>query len=381
MVISTKTAWGLGVAVVIALGAWAYQHFSSPAAPPPAPPGVPVTSAVVSRRDVPVMLEGLGSVQAYNAVTVRSRVDGQLDRVAFKEGQEVKTGDLLAVIDPRPYRAALDQATAKRVQDEAMLTNAREDLKRYAGLVEKHYVTQQQYDTARNQVTQYEAAVQGDGAAIESAKVQLDYTTIRSPIDGTVGIRQIDQGNIVHAADAGGIVVITQMQPISVLFTLPQDNLLAVLKGMASGPLPVLAISRDGAQVLDRGRLELVDNQIDATTGTVKLKATMPNTSHLLWPGQFVNARVLVETTKDAVTVPATAVLRGQQGAYAYVIGADGTVQVRPVVSNQSAESWAVIDSGLAPGETVVAEGQYRLQPGARVQATESRAPTPEASR
>jgi len=359
----------LALSVTGTAGFWAFTHFSAPPAAPPAAPGIPVTSAVAARHDVPVVLQGLGAVQAYNVVQVRSRVDGQLDRVVFKEGQEVKAGDLLAVIDPRPFRAALDQATAKRTQDQALLTNSREDLKRYAGLVEKHYVAQQQYDTARNLVAQYEGAVQGDAAAIESARVQLDYTTIRSPIDGLVGIRQIDQGNIVHAADPGGIVVITQMHPISVLFTLPQDNLLAVLKGMAAGPLKVVALSRDGTQVLDEGRLELVDNQIDPASGTIKLKATMPNAKRLLWPGQFVNARVLVDTRKEAVTVPATAVLRGQQGAYAYVIGANGTAEVRTVVSNLAFEGLAVVESGIALGETVVSEGQYRLQPGARVQA------------
>jgi len=360
----------LAVSLIGAAGYWAFGHFSAPPTPPPAAPGIPVTSSVAALRDVPVTLEGLGSVQAYNTVQVRSRVDGQLDRIAFKEGQEVKAGDLLAMIDPRPFRAALDQAGAKRIQDEALLTNAREDLKRYAGLVEKHYVAQQQFDTARNQVAQYEGAVQGDAAAVESARVQLDYTTIRSPIDGLVGIRQIDQGNIVHAADANGIVVITQMRPISVLFTLPQDNLLAVLKGMAAGPLKVVAMSRDGQQILDEGKLELVDNQIDPTSGTVKLKATMPNASRLLWPGQFVNARVVVDTRKQAVTVPATAVLRGQQGAYAYVVDANGAAQVRPVVSDIGFGGLAVIDKGIQPGETVVSEGQYRLQPGAKVQAS-----------
>jgi len=358
----------LVLAALAASGYWAFDRFFAPPPPPPQAPAIPVATAVAAKRDVPVILEGLGAVQAYNTVTVHSRVDGQLELIAFKEGQDVKAGDLLARIDPRGFQAALDQALAKKVQDQALLTNTRADLKRYAGLVEKHYVTQQQFDTARNQVAQYEAAVQGDAAAVENARVQLSYTNILAPLDGRVGIRQIDQGNIVHASDAGGIVTIIQIRPISVLFTLPQEQLPSVLKGMSQGVLKVTAFSRDGKQVLGEGVLELVDNQIDAGTGTVKLKATMPNDTGLLWPGQFVNARLLVETRKDALTVPATAILRGQQGAYAYVVGDNGAVQVRQVVSGQTVDSMVVIESGIEAGETVVSEGQFRLQPGARVQ-------------
>ncbi len=348
-------------------GLWAWRGTKGPAGAA-GPRSVPVSVAVASRRDMPQWLDGLGTVQAYYTVTVRPQVDGQLQSVAFTEGQEVHAGDLLAQIDPRSYQAALDQAQAKKAQDQAQLANARVDLARYAGLVTKHYVTQQQYDTTRALVNQLEATVLGDGAAVESARVQLGYTTIRAPISGRVGIRQIDPGNIVHASDANGIVVLSQMHPISVLFPLPQDELPRVVRAMAAGPLEVVAASRDGKDMLDRGTLELVDNQIDPATGTVKLKATMPNGQGVLWPGQFVDARLLVGTLHQVVTVPATAVLHGQQSTYAYVVKPDHTVEARTVTAAPAGGDFTVIESGIADGETVVTAGQYRLQQGARVE-------------
>lgn len=368
--------WLLAALLVAAVaGLWGWQLNGAKGPDVPAPAGaiaaipVPVTTAIAVRRDVPVVLEGLGAVQAYNAVTVHTRVDGELERIAFTEGEDVKAGDVLAQIDPRGYQAALDQALAKKVQDEAAAANARADRDRYATLVAKQYVTQQQYDTAKAQAQQYAAAVLGDEAAIENARVQLSYTTIRSPIDGRVGIRKIDQGNIIHANDAGGIVVITQVQPISVLFTLPQEALVRVVKAMAAGRLPVTAMSRDGKLALDRGTLDLVDNQIDASTGTVRLKATMPNADGMLWPGQFVNARLLVETRAQAVTVPATAVQRGQQGTYAYVVDQGNVVEARPLVAGQGDDDVIVVESGINAGEVVVTAGQYRLRPGSKVEA------------
>ncbi len=375
--------WVLYAAALAAVmgGWWGFHtYFAAPSAitvNAAKRPAVPVGTAIASRRDVAITMDGLGTVQAYNAVTVRTQVDGQLVRVLFSEGQEVHAGDVLAQIDPRSYQAGLDQALAKKGQDEAQLANARRDMERYATLVEKHYVTQQQYDTARSLVTQYVAAVQGDAAAIENARVLLSYTTIRSPGDGLAGIRQIDQGNIVHASDAAGLVVITQVHPISVLFTLPQDNLPQVVRAMAAGPLKVLALSRDGTEKLDDGQLQLVDNQIDPTTGTVRLKATMPNRENLLWPGQFVNARLMVGIRSQAVTVPATAILHGQQGAYAYVVKPDATVDVRTVTTRQTADDLAVIDSGIQEGETVVATGQFRLQAGTRVEVNHAALPQP----
>lgn len=366
-----------GAAAVLAIAAAAVWWMSQRSEPAPsvaaAARPVPVEAATAARRDVPVLLQGLGNVQAYNTVTVRPQVDGQLVEVAFTEGQTVRAGEVLARIDPRTYQAALDQAQAKKAQDEALLANARNDLQRYAGLLAHNYSSRQQYDTTRSLVAQLEAAVRGDQAAVDTARVQLGYTTLTAPLDGRAGMRLVDQGNIVRAGDAGGLVTITQMRPISVVFTLPEDTVSRLVKGMATEPPSVVALSRDGKEVLDRGRLTLVDNQIDPGTGTIRLKATLPNQDGLLWPGQFVTVRVLTEIRRQALSVPVTAVLRGQQGAYAYVIKADTTVEVRALTVGPIAEGMAVIESGVAEGETVVTAGQYRLQPGAKV---EVRAPS-----
>jgi multidrug efflux system membrane fusion protein len=355
---------------VIGIGLWGYRQFGPGAtvsAPVRVAPVVPVSATTATVMDVPLALDGLGTVTAANTVTVRSQVDGQLSQVLFREGQDVKGGDVLVQIDPRAYQAQLDQAIAKKAQNEALLANARRDFARYAALMKNEFATRQQVDTSQAQVTQLEAAVHADQAAIQNARVLLGYTTIRSPIDGRAGFRQIDQGNIIHVNDATPVVVITQMKPIMVVFTLPQDELPGVIRAMAAGKLDVTAVSRDGKQVLDRGSLELVDNQIDQATGTMRLKAVMPNETGLLWPGQFVNAHLVLGTRRQAVTVPAAAILRGQQGAYVYVVRADSTVEARPVTVAPAESGRVVIASGIAEGETVVSAGQMRLQNGAKV--------------
>jgi multidrug efflux system membrane fusion protein len=365
---------GAAVAVAIALAGWFAWPPATADAPKGPPPAVPVQAATATRADVPVFLTALGNVQAFNTVTIHSRVDGQLQTVAFSEGQDVKAGDLLAQIDPRPFQAQLDQATAKKGQDEAQLANARRDLERYVSLAAQNAISRQTADTQRSLVAQLEATVKGDQAAIESASVQLGYTTIVAPIDGRTGIRQIDAGNIVHATDANGLVVLTQLQPISVLFTLPEENLPDVSREMQQGPLPALAMTGDEKTELDRGTLTLIDNQIDPTTGTMRLKATFPNPNHSLWPGQFVKVKLLLRTQHNALTVPSTAVQRGAQGLFAYVIKPDATVEMRPLKAEQLMATVAVIADGLQDGERVVTAGQYRLQPGTRVEVREQAA-------
>jgi membrane fusion protein, multidrug efflux system len=328
-------------------------------------PAIPVTGGVAAVKDVPVYLTGLGTVQAYNTVTIKVRVDGQLDKVAFVEGQDVKAGDVLAQIDPRPFQAALDQAKATKVRDEAQLANAELDLKRFVDL--GTFATRQSVDTQRALIRQLQATIQLDQATIESAQVQLDYTTVKAPIAGRTGIRLVDQGNIVHAIDANGLVVVTQLQPISVIFSLPDDQLRAVVRQMAGGPLQTVALARDDPQALDHGTLSLVDNQIDQGTDTIRLKAQFPNTDHALWPGQFVTVRLLLRTLPHATTVPSTAVQRGPDGLYVYVIRPDSTVAMQPVTVAQMADRTAVITKGIEVGQSIVVSGQYRLQPGSRV--------------
>jgi membrane fusion protein, multidrug efflux system len=328
---------------------------------------VPVVGGAVKKQDVPIYFNGIGTVQAYNTVTVRTRVDGQVKEIAFKEGQEVKTGDLLAVIDPAPYQAVYDQAVSKRAQDQAQLDNARVVFQRDSELLAKNVLDHQTYDTAKYQVDQFGALVKSDEANIESAKVNLDYTRITSPILGRVGIRLVDVGNIVHAADANGIVTITQLRPISVLFTLPQQQVDQVNQAAAQGLLKVLAVDRNDSKPLSEGVLAVVNNQIDTQTGTIQLKATFANEDLKLWPGQFVNSRLLVATRKDGLVVPASVIQRGPNGSFAYVIKADQTVEMRPVTVNQIDNGLALIDDGLQEGEQVVVDGQYRLQPGSKV--------------
>jgi membrane fusion protein, multidrug efflux system len=360
-----------GLLVVVAAGFGLWHWLGSPAAAklePVVPAGVPVDAVAAVRKDVPVYLSGLGTVQAFNTVTIHSRVDGEIVKVAFTEGQDVKAGDLLAQIDPRPLQAALDQAKAKLAQDEAQLENAKLDLARYEALGQKEFASRQSVDTQAATVRQLEATIRGDQAAIDSAQVQLGYATITSPIDGRTGVRLVDQGNIVHASDATGLVVITQLKPISLIFTLPEENLPAINQTMAEGPLAVVALSRDEKDRYGEGRLSLVDNQIDQSTGSIRLKATFPNDNLALWPGQFVNARLLLRTQRNVVTVPSDAVQRGAQGMYAYVVKPDSTVALQPLQVGQISAGTAVIESGVEEGQRVVVAGQYRLQPGTKVE-------------
>jgi multidrug efflux system membrane fusion protein len=331
---------------------------------------VPVVTGSVQKKDVQIFLDGIGTVQAFNMVTIRARVDGQIQQIAFTEGQDVKQSDLLAVIDPRPYQAALDQAIGKKAQDVAQLANARTVFQRYSELLAKKVLDQQTYDTQKYQVDQFEAAIKTDDANIESAQVQLDYTRVTAPIDGRVGVRLVDVGNIVHATDTTGIVVITQLHPISVLFTLPQQQLQQVNEEVGKGTLKVLAVGRNNREPLGEGSLAVVDNQIDPQTGTFKLKATFPNDELKLWPGQFVNARLLVKVQKDGLVVPASVVQRGPQGTFAYVINQNKTAQMRPIKVGQVDGGSALIEDGLKEGEQVVVDGYFRLQPGAQVDIT-----------
>jgi membrane fusion protein, multidrug efflux system len=318
---------------------------------------VPVVAGKAEQKDVPIYLDGLGTVQAFNTVTVHTRVDGALVQVNFSEGQDVKTGDLLVVVDPKPYQAALDQAKAQAALDEVTL-------KRQADLRARNVIAQQDYDTAV-------ANAQKSKAAADAAQVNFDYCYIKSPIDGRTGVRLVDIGNVVHAADQNGIVVITQMHPISVVFTLPEQNLQEILsQGGANGGLKVLALDRGNTSTLDEGALAVVDNEIDQATGTVKLKATFPNNDLKLWPGKFVNARLVLTTRKNATVIPSSVVQRGPQGTYAYVIKSDKTVQMRPIKVAQTEGSLTLVEEGLSPGEQVVVDGQYKLQPGAHVELT-----------
>ena len=360
---------GIVVAAGLGLAGWHFLvRVPADAQAPAAPPRIPVEVAQAKLRDVPVYLQGLGNVQAFNTVTIRSRVDGELQKVAFVEGQDVKAGDVLAQIDPRPFKAQLDQATAKKAQDEAQLANARVDVQRYTNLVKQNAISSQTLDTQRALVAQLEATIKGDDATIENAAVQLGYTTIIAPISGRTGIRLVDQGNIVHASDASGLVVITQLQPISVIFTLPEDTLPEIAREMAAGPLEVAILSRDEKTELDHGTLALIDNQIASATATIKLKATLPNKNNLLWPGQFVKARLLLRTQRNVLTIPPNAVQRGAQGLFAYVVKPDQTAELRPLKVGLIDGRAAVIEDGLQPGEHVVTAGQFRLQPGSHVE-------------
>ena len=333
-------------------------------------PPVPVVIGTVQRRDVPIYLDGIGTVQAFNTVTVRARIDGQIKQIAFKEGQDIKQGDLLAVIDPAPYQAAYDQAVAKKGQDQAQLANARQVFQRNSELLAKNVLDHQTYDTSKFQVDQFVALVQTDDANIEAAKVNLDYTRITAPIAGRVGLRLVDEGNIVHASDTNGIVVITQLKPISVLFTLPQQQLAKINEVAGHNPLKVYAYDRDNTKPISEGTLAVVNNQIDTTTGTIQLKATFANDDGKLWPGQFVNSRLLVTTQAGALVVPASVVQRGPQGPFAYVVNSNNIAEMRPVTVGQIDAGIAIVESGLQEGERVVVDGQYKLQPGAKVEAS-----------
>ena len=328
---------------------------------------VPVLVAAAVKADVPVYLDGVGTTKALNTVTVRSQVDGKLMEVDFKEGQDVKRGDILARIDPTTFKAALDQAVAKKAQDQALLANAKNDLVRYEQLAATNAINRQQADTQKSLVAQYTAQVDADQGAIENAQAMLAYTTIRAPLDGRTGIRQVDEGNIIHASDTTGVVVITQLKPISVFFNLPQQDINQVNAAFAKGPLGVDALRSDNDVVVDRGTLRVVDNQVDSTTGTVKLKAEFPNTELQLWPGQFVNVRLLIDTLKQVVVIPTGAVQRGPTGTFVYVVKEDNTSTIRPITVQKQDENQTVVSKGLETPERVVTTGFARLTDGAKV--------------
>jgi multidrug efflux system membrane fusion protein len=359
------------LAVLAGGGAFAFTHGfgSKKSALPSAPAPVPIVAGTVEQHDVPIYLTGVGTVIAYNTVVVRSQIQGQLVSIDFTEGQTVHAGDLLAQIDPRPYQAQIDQLTANRDRDQAQLTNALANLDRYTSLAQKGDATPQLLDTQKAQVSQLQNAIKSDSALIDAANIQLSYTRLTSPIEGIVGIRQIDIGNVIHPTDPNGLVVATQVEPISVIFTLPETDLPEIQQQQqqTKTPLAVLAYSQDGKIQLDQGKLTLVNNQILQTTGSIQLKAEFPNTAHRLWPGELISMRLLLDTRHDGLTVPASVVLQGPQGAYAYVINADGTVAIRPVKVAQIWEGQALVDSGLQANEQVVVDGQYKLQPGTPV--------------
>jgi len=328
---------------------------------------VPVLVAPAKTADVPIYLDGVGTTRALNTVTVKAQVDGKLSAILFKEGQDVERGFVLATIDPVTYQAQFDQAVAKKAQDEATLANAKIDLERYTKLVATNAVNRQQMDTQKALVAQLEAQIKQDQAAIDNAQAILDYTRITAPIAGRTGIRLVDVGNIVHANDTTGIVVITQIKPISMFFTLPQQQLPRVNKAFSQGPLAVDAFGNDNRTVIDRGTLQVVDNQVDQSTGTIKLKAEFPNGDLQLWPGQFVNVRLQIDTLKQVVVVPTAAVQRGPNGAFVYVLRDNNTVAVRQVAVSQQDDLQAVVTSGIGSGDRVVTTGFARLSDGTAV--------------
>jgi membrane fusion protein, multidrug efflux system len=344
--------------------------------PPKAPPATVVDVATAQLADVPVYLSGLGTVQAFYTVTVTARVDGQIEKVAFTEGQDVKKGTLLVQIDPRPYQAALGVAIATRDKDRAQLENAHRDMERYSVLAPEDLASKQTVDTQKALVAQLAAQIKGDDAAIDNARTQLDYTSITSPIDGRTGIRLVDPGNNVHAADTTGMVVVTQLEPISVIFTLPEEKFAQLSDALARGAVEVSAMSRDGTREFDRGTVALIDNQIDQTTGTIRVKATLPNKQRLLWPGEFVSMRVLTRVQRQVLTIPVSALERGPDGLFTYLVKPDSTIEVAQLTVGEQVGGSAVIEKGLKVGDKVVASNQYRLQPGSRIRANTAKPAT-----
>lgn len=373
-------------------GWWWYAHRTPPEAVggrsgPRGPNTIPVVVATAEQRDMPIYLDGLGTAQASALVTVKAMVDGPLREVRFREGQDVKAGDLLAMIDPRTYQAQFDSATAKKRQDEANLANARLDAARYNKLAASNYTSAQQSDTARSQVAQLEAQVAADQAQIDNAAALLSYTRVTAPIDGRVGIRLVDPGNIVHASDPAGLLVITTLRPISVVFTLPQQALRDVTAAMEKATPEVLALPQDSSapvqrEVLDHGSLTVVDNQVDPTTGTIKLKASFPNEKLQLWPGAFVTVRLRIRTWEGAVVVPPVAVQRGPKGAFIFVVNDDMTVTRRSVVVGHEDMLATILAEGLKPGERVVVDGASRLSDRSKISIVQpaGQAPVPTAS-
>ena len=370
---SRITRWILLALVVAGLGYYGWQRLhgenrevaANGAQKGPPRNAVRVNVAAVEKADFPVYLTGLGTVQGFNTVLVRTRVDGQIDKVAFKEGQMVNQGDLLVEIDPRPYQASLDAAKAKKIQDEANIANANLDLQRYTKLGE--FATKQQTDTQRTTVQMLTAQIAADDAAIFNAQTQLDYTQVKSPISGVAGLRQVDIGNIVNASTQTGVVTIAQIEPIAVIFTAPEEQLPYINEGQASGQLKVIAITTDGKKPLAEGSLAVVNNQVDSTSGTVRLKAVFDNKDHALWPGQSVSTRLLVKTLKDATVVPDNAIQHGTDGLYVYAINQDNKAELHKVKVSQSIDGRSVIEDGLSPGQRVITAGQYKVNPGTLV--------------
>jgi multidrug efflux system membrane fusion protein len=369
---SRTNRWVLLIAALAGIGYFGWQRFGGghasqvqAAQKSPAPSAVPVKLASVEKADFPVYLTGLGTVQGFNTVVVRTRVDGQIDKIAFQEGQFVKQGDTLVEIDPRPFRAALDQAKAKKAQDQANLANANLDLQRFTKLGE--FATRQQTDTQRSTVAQLTAQIEADDAAISNAQTQFDYATVKAPIPGVAGLRQVDVGNIVNAATQTGIVTIAQIEPIAVIFTAPEDQLPEIKAALAASPPKVVAMSTDGRRVLSTGTLALTNNQVDTSSGTVRLKAVFDNRDHALWPGQSVSTRLLIRTLQDATVVPDDAVQHGPDGLYAYVVNPDSKAELRKIKVTNSIDGRSVVDEGLSPGQRVITSGQYKVQPGALV--------------
>jgi multidrug efflux system membrane fusion protein len=376
---SRTIRWLLLISAVVLLSYFGWQRFHRPDAAdksesaqksgaPAQVAAIPVTVAPVVKTDFPVYLNGLGTVQGFNTVVVRTRVDGQIDKVAFKEGQLVNQGDLLVEIDPRPYQATLDQAKAKKAQDEANLANANLDLQRYTKLGE--FATRQQTDTQRSTVAQLTAQIAADDAAISNAQTQLGYTAVKSPISGVAGLRQVDIGNIVNASTQTGIVTIAQIEPIAVIFTAPEEQLPYINETQSAQPLKVIALTTDGKKTLSEGSLSVINNQVDTSSGTIRLKAVFDNKNHALWPGQSVSTRLLVITLKDATVVPDDAVQRGTEGLYAFAVNSDNKAELRRIKVSRSIDGRSVVDQGLSPGERVIVAGQYRVQPGSTVATT-----------
>lgn len=370
---SRTISWVLLAAAIAGLGYYGWNKYNGEQASAQADaqkraavrPAVPVKIAPVEKTDFPVYLTGLGTVQGFNTVVVRTRVDGQINKIAFKEGQFVKEGDTLVEIDPRPFQAALDQATAKKAQDEANLANANLDLQRFTKLGE--FATRQQTDTQRSTVAQLTAQIAADTAAIENAQTQLDYATVKAPISGVLGLRLVDVGNIVNASTQTGIVSIAQIEPIAVIFTAPEDQLPDIKAALAASPPKTIAMSTDGKRVLSTGTLSLINNQVDTTSGTIRLKAVFDNKDHALWPGQSVSTRLLIRTLKDATVVSDDAVQHGTDGLYAFSVNQENKAELRTIKVSQSIDGRSVIDSGLSPGQQVITSGQYKVAPGALV--------------
>lgn len=372
---SRSLRWIVSASALAAVAFFGWQQFHGTGQPSQAanaqkrgnPPAnaVPVKTATVEKADFPVYLPGLGTVQGFNTVLVRTRVDGQIDKIAFKEGQLVNQGDLLVQIDPRPFQAVLDQAKAKKAQDEANLANANLDLQRFTKLGE--FATRQQTDTQRSTVAQLTAQIAADDAAISNAQTQFDYTSVKAPFSGVAGLRQVDVGNIVNASTQTGIVTIAQIEPIAVIFTAPEDQFPAINAAQSKQALKVIALTTDGKKQLSEGSLSVINNQVDTSSGTIRLKAVFDNRDHALWPGQSVSTRLLVNTLKDATVVPDDAVQHGVDGLYAFVVNQDNKAELRKIKVTRSIDGRSVIDEGLTPGQQVITAGQYKVQPGSLV--------------